>query len=141
MENTLGVNYRLIKENLPKKTNCYEILMVFLGKVNVKSISKKSKSLDKKQRRHQAKQIRKNKRVEVLEKKRKIGTENSAPHVVVRIFIIIYTFTFSVNTQFNVLETLKFLTFEGGCLFERLLIKKLIFIPISKISFEKRIKR
>lgn len=51
----------------------------------MKSLSKKSKSLDKQQRRHQAKQIRKNKRVEVLEKKRKIGTENSAPHVIVSI--------------------------------------------------------
>ena len=55
----------------------------FIGKVDVKSLSRKNKSLDKQQRRHQAKQVRKNKREEVLEKKRKFGTDSSPPHLIV----------------------------------------------------------
>ena len=55
--------------------------------LDVKTISKKVRNLDRKQRRHQAKQIRKNKREDVLQRKRSIGTENASPHVLVSEFI------------------------------------------------------
>ena len=65
------------------------MLFFSLGKVDVKSLSKKNKNLDKQQRRHQAKQVRKNKREEALEKKRKLGTEHSPPHLIVSFKIIV----------------------------------------------------
>lgn len=46
-------------------------------------MSRKSKTLDKRQKRHQAKQIRKNKRDETMEKKRRVGTEHTPPRVIV----------------------------------------------------------
>lgn len=52
------------------------------GKVDVKALSRKSKTLDKRQKRHQAKQIRKNKRDETMEKKRRVGTEHTPPRVI-----------------------------------------------------------
>lgn len=52
------------------------------GRVDVKNVTKKKKELDKQQRRHQARQIRKNKREEVIEKKRKLGVDRAPPHVI-----------------------------------------------------------
>ncbi|XP_065669773.1 pre-rRNA-processing protein TSR1 homolog isoform X2 [Hydra vulgaris] len=52
------------------------------GKVELKLIPKKNKELDRKQRRHQINQIRKNKRENIIEKKRKINSESYAPHVI-----------------------------------------------------------
>ena len=64
----------------------------FVGKVDIKNLSRKNKTLDKQQRRHKARQVRKNKREEVLEMKRKVGTEHSPPHLIVRNHIIYYIF-------------------------------------------------
>lgn len=53
---------------------------MFAGKVSVKAISKKkNKELNREQRRHQTVQLRKNKRDEVLAKKRSLGGLNQAP--------------------------------------------------------------
>lgn len=52
------------------------------GRVDVKNVLKKKKDLDKQQRRHQAKMIRKNKREEVIENKRKLGIDQAPPHVI-----------------------------------------------------------
>ena len=74
-----------------------KIFFVFFytGKVDVKSLSRKNKSLDKQQRRHQAKQVRNNKRGEVLEKKRKLGTESSPPHLIVRFSFSLFILNFT----------------------------------------------
>ena len=69
-----------------------QFCFTLIGKIEVKSLTKKNRSLDKQQRRHQAKQIRKNKREDVLGRKRKLGTEHSPPHVIVSVFVIT-TFT------------------------------------------------
>lgn len=52
------------------------------GRVDIKAVTKKRKDLDKQQRRHKAMQIRKNKRDEVIEKKRKLGIDQAPPHVI-----------------------------------------------------------
>jgi len=59
-----------------------ELQKSFKGRVDVKGISKKNKQLDRQQRRHQAKQLRKNKRNEVIEQKRQLGTDHAPPHVI-----------------------------------------------------------
>jgi len=59
-----------------------ELEKSYKGRVDVKGIAKKNKQLDKQQRRHQAKQIRKNKRNEVIEQKRQLGTDQAPPHVI-----------------------------------------------------------
>lgn len=57
--------------------------MVFLGKVNVKEFVRKNRHiLKKEERRHQALQIRKNKREEVLAKKRGLGGNRNPPFLV-----------------------------------------------------------
>ncbi|XP_060084844.1 pre-rRNA-processing protein TSR1 homolog [Ylistrum balloti] len=54
------------------------------GRVNVKTLSKRHKQQARKNdRRHQAQQVRKQKRDEVLEKKRNRGSQGSPPHFVV----------------------------------------------------------
>lgn len=53
------------------------------GKVSIKSLTKRQKKeLNKDQRRHQALQIRQNKRDEILNKKRALGSANYAPFLV-----------------------------------------------------------
>jgi len=59
-----------------------ELEKSFKGRVDVKGITKKNRQLDKQQKRHQARQIRKNKREEVIEQKRQLGAEDSPPHVI-----------------------------------------------------------
>ena len=60
------------------------LLVVFIvGRVDLKGTTRKNKSLDKQQRRHQAKQIRKNQRDATLDQKRGLGTTTSAPHIIV----------------------------------------------------------
>lgn len=53
----------------------------FTGKTSVKSLTKRQKKreLNRDQRRHQAMQIRQNKRDEILSKKRSIGGASNAP--------------------------------------------------------------
>jgi len=59
-----------------------ELEKSFKGRVDVKGITKKNRQLDRQQKRHQAKMIRKNKRDEVLDQKRQLGAEDSPPHVI-----------------------------------------------------------
>lgn len=55
-------------------------LLIVLGKTSVKTLTKKQKKeLNRDQRRHQAMQIRQNKRDEILSKKRAIGGASNAP--------------------------------------------------------------
>lgn len=55
-------------------------MLIVLGKTSVKTLTKKQKKeLNRDQRRHQAMQIRQNKRDEILSKKRAIGGASNAP--------------------------------------------------------------
>jgi pre-rRNA-processing protein TSR1 len=62
-----------------------EILKSNKGKVGVKVISRKNKdAVSRDQRKNRLNQLRKNKREEILNKKRSIGSLNGAPHLIVR---------------------------------------------------------
>jgi pre-rRNA-processing protein TSR1 len=60
------------------------------GKVDLKSMTKKRKDAEqsKDQRKNRLNQLRKNKRDEILNKKRAIGALSGSPHIVVRIHFI-----------------------------------------------------
>jgi len=59
-----------------------ELEKSYKGRVDVKTAGKKNRQLDKQQRRHQARMIRKNKRDEVIEQKRQLGSDDAPPHVI-----------------------------------------------------------
>lgn len=64
-----------------------EILKSNNGKVATQVLSRKKKDIQfKNERKNRLFQIRKNKREEILNKKRCIGTLNGSPHIVVSLF-------------------------------------------------------
>lgn len=80
---------RFKQQNKPHKTGRHrskgEIDKGNKGKVGIKTLTKKSK-LDrqkKDQRKNRLNQIRKNKREQIINKKRAIGSLNGCPHIVV----------------------------------------------------------
>lgn len=68
---------------MPQTHSFYYLIIVVLGKVNVKEFVRRNRHiLKKEERRHQALQLRKNKREEVLSKKRALGGSRNPPFLV-----------------------------------------------------------
>lgn len=80
---------RFKQQNKPHKTGRHrsksEIDKTNKGKVGIKSLTKRNKqdAQNKDQRKNRLNQIRKNKREQILNKKRSIGSLNGCPHIIV----------------------------------------------------------
>jgi pre-rRNA-processing protein TSR1 len=79
-----------------------EILKTNKGKVGIKIISRKNKDIQSKdQRKNRLVQIRKNKRDEILNKKRCIGSLSGSPHIVVNLsFSKINSYKIYISLEF-----------------------------------------